>query len=206
MREDPGEHASELKLADARIRENVVCLERLLEGNQVRSIVDAARLIADRLRDGAKVVVFGNGGSAADAQHLAAELLGRFELDRSPFPAVCLADNTSAVTAIANDYGFETVFSRQIRGLGQRGDVALGISTSGNSENVVAGLLAAAELGMITIALTGGDGGRLTDAADHCVVVPADGTPRIQEAHAVVIHIICEIVERRLAGEATAAS
>jgi D-sedoheptulose 7-phosphate isomerase len=151
------------------------------------------------LRGGGKIVVFGNGGSAADAQHFAAELLGRFVLERAPFPAISLTDNTSAITAVGNDYGFENVFSRQLRGLGQRGDIALGISTSGNSSNVIEAVRVAAGLGMITMGLTGGDGGKLRNEVDHCLIAPADGTPRIQEVHAVVIHIICEIVERQLA-------
>jgi D-sedoheptulose 7-phosphate isomerase len=203
--DDPDEKLSELDLAHSRVRESAACLERLLEAERLRPVVDAARVIVDVLRRGGKIVVFGNGGSAADAQHFAAELLGRFELERAPLPAISLTDNTSAITAVGNDYGFENVFSRQLRGLGQRGDIALGISTSGNSSNVIEAVRVAAGLGMTTIGLTGGDGGRLRDEVDHCLIVPADGTPRIQEVHAVVIHLICEIVERQLA-EAPVAS
>jgi len=171
----------------------------MLDPDRLRPVVDAAHLIVDVLRRGGKVVVFGNGGSAADAQHLAAELVGRYMLERSPFAAISLADNAAALTAVGNDYGFENVFSRQVRGLGQPGDVALGISTSGDSSNVIEAVRVASGLGMTTVGLTGGGGGRLRDEVDHCLIVPADETPRIQEAHAVVIHVICEIVERQLA-------
>jgi D-sedoheptulose 7-phosphate isomerase len=155
-------------------------------------------MIAAALREGGKLLLFGNGGSAADAQHIAAELLGRFLLDRPALPAVALADNSAALTAIANDYGYADVFARQVTGLGAPGDVALAISTSGDSANVLTGVAAARALGMGTIGLTGAGGGRLAAAVDVCIAVPADETPRIQEAHTVVGHVLCELVEREL--------
>jgi D-sedoheptulose 7-phosphate isomerase len=174
-------------------------LERLQDPEHVASIVAAAAMITDAMRAGGKLLLFGNGGSAADAQHIAAEFVGRFLLERSPLPAISLSDNSAAVTAVANDYAFSDVFARQIAALGAPGDVALAISTSGNSPNVLSGVAAARERAMRTIGLTGGDGGSLADAVDLCIAVPAEDTPRIQEAHTVVAHLVCEMVERDLA-------
>jgi D-sedoheptulose 7-phosphate isomerase len=147
------------------------------------------------------LVTFGNGGSAADAQHMAAELLGRYLLERAPLPAVCLTDNVSTMSAIGNDYGFDNVFARQVSGLGRVGDVAIAFSTSGDSANVLAGVAAARAIGMPTIGLTGAGGGALASAVDLCIRVPADGTPRIQEGHTLVAHLICELAERALAAD-----
>jgi D-sedoheptulose 7-phosphate isomerase len=158
----------------------------------------AAQAMSEALGAGRKLLVFGNGGSAADAQHIAAEFVGRFQLERDPLPALALSVNTSALTAIANDYGYEEVFARQLRGLGSAGDVALGISTSGRSPNVNGALSAARAMGMGTIGLTGGSGGDMRALCDHCIVVPADDTPRIQEGHILVAHVLCEIVETAL--------
>ena len=190
------------RLVEERVRASVEALQRLRAGEHARTIADVAALIAGALKRGNKLILFGNGGSAADAQHIAAELLGRYLLERDAIPAISLTDNSSTVTCLANDYAFERVFARQIEGLGQAGDVALGISTSGNSENVIAGLRAARERGLETVALTGAGGGRMREAAQHVVAVPSDETPRIQEAHALVAHIICELVEREVAGDA----
>jgi D-sedoheptulose 7-phosphate isomerase len=189
-------------LASARIAQSVAVLDRLRDEAHVASIVAAAEMITASMRAGGKLLAFGNGGSAADAQHVAAELLGRFLLDRPPFPAVALSDNGSTMTAVANDYGFEDVFARQVTGLGARGDVALAISTSGNSPNVLAGVAAARARGLRTIGLTGRGGGALAGAVEVCIAVPADETPRIQEAHTVVAHLVCELVERALADDA----
>jgi D-sedoheptulose 7-phosphate isomerase len=183
-----------------RIRDSVAELERLLEGDHLTDIAKAAEIMLSCFRSGGKLVLFGNGGSAADATHIAAEFLGRYMLEREPFPALSLSDNASSLTAIANDYAFADVFARQLRGLGRPGDVALAISTSGESENVIAGVEAAGQLGMHTIGLTGGTGGRLRQVTDCCIVVPAGTTPRIQEAHVLVAHVMCEMVERELAG------
>ena len=185
-------------LLAARIRESAATIEALLDPECLESITAAAALVSDALRGGGKVLLFGNGGSAADATHLAAELVGRFLIERRALPALSLSDNASAVTAIANDYGYERVFARQVEALGASGDVAVGISTSGASANVVEGLGAARALGLATVALTG-SGGRLLDVADVCIAVPSDGTPRIQEAHTLVGHLLCELVERDLA-------
>jgi D-sedoheptulose 7-phosphate isomerase len=161
----------------------------------------AAGLIEKALRSGGKALFCGNGGSAADAQHLAAELLGRFLLERAPLPAMALTANSSAMTAIGNDYGFDNVFSRQVRGLGRAGDVLVGISTSGRSRNVAAAFSAAQEGGLVTIALTGAEGGPIAEAADVAIRAPATSTPRIQEMHITIGHTICELVERALAAE-----
>ena len=163
----------------------------------VTAVLDAAGAIATALKDGRSVLVFGNGGSAADAQHFAAELVGRYEKERRAWPAVALTTDTSALTAIGNDYGFDRVFARQIEALGREGDVAIGISTSGKSPNVLRALEAAKARGLVTIALTGrgGDAGRI--ATLH-VRVDEERTARIQEVHATILHAICELVEQHL--------
>lgn len=160
-----------------------------------------ARVLIDAYRAGHSMFLFGNGGSAADAQHIAAELLGRFYIERPALAAHALTVNTSAMTAIGNDYSFEQVFARQLRGLGRAGDVAVGISTSGNAGNVLAALLAAREMGITSVALTGAGGGRAREAADYWVGVPSDDTPRIQEAHITIGHIWSELVEAALFGD-----
>ena len=169
--------------------------------------LDAAAEVAVRLveayRAGRKMILFGNGGSAADAQHIAAELTGHFYLDRPPLPALALTVDTSALTAIGNDYGFDSVYARQVQALGVPGDVAIGLTTSGNSKNVVAGLEAARSAGLVTVALTGRNGGRAGEVADVCVRVPSDDTPRIQESHTLLGHTWAEIVEAAMFGEGT---
>jgi D-sedoheptulose 7-phosphate isomerase len=183
------------ELAEARIRESLAAQERLLDAETIAALVGAAETIATAFRNDGKLLVFGNGGSAADATHLAAELVGRFLVERPGLPAVSLSDNASAVTSIANDYSYERVFARQVEALGRPGDVALGISTSGRSANVLAGLEAARDGGLATLALTGGDGGRIRAAADVCIVVASADTPRIQEGHTLVTHVLCELIE-----------
>jgi D-sedoheptulose 7-phosphate isomerase len=158
----------------------------------------AVDAIATAFGDGQALLVFGNGGSAADAQHFAAEFVGRFQRDRRAVPALALTTDTSAITAIANDHGFERVFARQIEAFGAPGDVAVGITTSGNSPNVVEGLQAAAQRGMVTIALTGRDGGEAGRMADIHLHVPHDVTARVQEMHILLLHVICELVEQDL--------
>lgn len=150
---------------------------------------------------GRKVLVVGNGGSAADAQHFAAELVGRYLQEREPLPALALTTDTSALTAISNDYGFEEVFSRQVRAFGIPGDLVMGISTSGNSKNVHNALVAARQMGCRTIGLLGNDGGTIRDVVDLALVVPVKETPHIQEAHITMIHILCDLVEKGLAGQ-----
>jgi len=174
-------------------------VKEYLQG-QAGTLVAIAEEITRAFRKGKKVLIFGNGGSAADAQHIAAELSGRFYLDRDPLPAIALTTNTSALTAIANDYGYETVFLRQLKGLITEGDVAVGISTGGNSPNVVLAMEEAKRRGAITIALTGKGGGRLKKIAHHALCIPSKDTPRIQEAHITVGHILCYLVEQALFG------
>ena len=165
--------------------------------DRIESVVD---LLADALSKGNKLLVMGNGGSAADAQHFAAEIVGRFKLERPALPAIALSTDTSILTAIGNDYGFDHVFRRQIEAFAAPGDVVVGISTSGSSQNVYGALLLARERGCRTIGLLGRDGGTIAGIVDIPLTVPVQDTPRVQEAHITIIHIICEIVERRLFG------
>jgi D-sedoheptulose 7-phosphate isomerase len=159
------------------------------------TIEASGQAICDALGRGGTLFAFGNGGSAADAQHLAAELLGRFRGERAPLAGLALTTDSSTLTAIGNDYDFSNVFARQVRGLARTGDVVTGISTSGEAENVVRGLVAARELGATTIALTGSGGGRLAAAATHAIVVPSDVTARVQEMHVLVIHLLCGLID-----------
>jgi phosphoheptose isomerase len=167
---------------------------RFVEHGSERT-AEAASVIQRAVASGLKVLAFGNGGSAADAQHFAAELVGRFETERRALAAVALTPDSSIVTAIANDYGYEYVFTRQVEALGKEGDVALGISTSGRSRNVEAALAAAKARGMVTIALTGRDGGRMGVEADIHINVSETSTARIQEVHRTILHAICSVVE-----------
>ena len=163
-------------------------------------LVAVGRRIAETLRGGGKVLTFGNGGSAADAQHFAAELVGRYVRDRSAWPAIALTTDSSIVTAVANDFGFDSVFRRQVEALGRPGDVAVGISTSGRSPNVVQALRRARELRLVTVGLTGQGGGELAGLVDHLIDVPSVATPRVQEVHGLVVHVLCQIVEEAIAG------
>lgn len=167
-------------------------------------IVQAAELLAERLQQGGKVLICGNGGSAADAQHFAAELVNRFETERPGLAAIALTTDSSALTSIANDYAFEQVFARQVRALGRPGDLLLAISTSGHSPNVLAAMAAAREIGMATVALTGRDGGRMArELAENDLEVRASATAtaRIQEVHILVIHCFCDLIDHLLFGE-----
>jgi D-sedoheptulose 7-phosphate isomerase len=158
----------------------------------------AADLVASAFANGGQLLVCGNGGSAADAQHVAAEFVGRFLKERTPYPAIALHANTSALTAIGNDYGFDEVFARQVRAHGRAGDVLLAISTSGLSPNVLAAVVAAREAGMAVVGLAGRDGGALAEECDVCLTVPVRSTPRIQEAHIFLAHLLCGLVEDAL--------
>jgi len=180
--------------------ENIQVKEEILR-NQVSRIVEITQLIIDCLKKNGKVIVFGNGGSAGDSQHIAAELVGRFKKDRSALAAVALTTNTSILTSLANDYGYEVVFSRQIEALGQKNDVAIGISTSGKAKNVAMAIKQAKRMGIKTVALSGGDGGDIAKLADVALMVPSSVTARIQEAHITIAHIICEIIEQELCQE-----
>ena len=159
----------------------------------------ASEMIVDALRSGGAVFIFGNGGSAADAQHIAAELAGRFRRDRAALRAEALTTDASAITAIGNDLGFDQVFARQLAGKAAAGDVAMAISTSGNSPNILTGLEAAKQIGMTCIALTGRGGGKCAPLADVLLAVPSDDTPRVQESHEVIYHVLCELVESAMA-------
>lgn len=182
-----------------RLRESAALKEQLAGNPEIRDIVrNVSNEIIVAFRAGRKVLFCGNGGSAADAQHLAAEFSGRFYFDRQPLPAEALHVNTSYMTAVGNDYSFDEVYSRMVRGSGKDGDVLIGISTSGNSKNIMNAMSVANEIGMKTIAMTGLSGGTLKDVANICIRVPSEDTPRIQEAHITIGHIICEIVEREL--------
>jgi D-sedoheptulose 7-phosphate isomerase len=161
-------------------------------------IAETAAKMTTALREGKKVLLFGNGGSAADAQHIAAEFVGRFIPDRIPLPALSLATDTSALTALGNDYGYNTVFSRQIQALGYAGDVAIGISTSGNSPNVLEAFDVARSKGLLTIGFTGQDGGKMNGRTDILFRVPSRMTPRIQESHITLGHVLCELIDREL--------
>lgn len=163
-------------------------------------ILQIAGVVIERLERQGSILLCGNGGSAADAQHIAAELTGRYlKKDRRPLSAVALTTDTSALTALANDFGFEQVFARQVAAIGRREDILFGISTSGNSANVLQAFHAAREVGMVTVLLTGGDGGMLQFHADHCLIVPSSETPRIQEMHITIGHIICDLIDRHFA-------
>lgn len=187
-------------LVAQRAEESAELAHRLADPELCAQIAGVALSIADSIRGGGKLVLFGNGGSAADAQHIAAELVGRYLVERDALPAIALTANSSIVTAVANDSSFDDVFSRQVEALCREGDVALGISTSGNSRNVVAAAEAARRLGARAIGMTGAGGGRLAEACDECIRIPSEDTPRIQEGHAIVGHALCEIVEHELAG------
>lgn len=163
-------------------------------------IAELARVIANAMQAGHKLLVCGNGGSAADAQHIAAELAGRFYIERPSLPALALTVNTSALTAIGNDYAYDQVFARQLQGIGGAGDVLIAISTSGNSANVIEAVRQARGMGIVTIGFSGGDGGKLSGVAEYCLCVPSKDVARIQESHILVGHILCEHVEAVLFG------
>lgn len=182
------------------IQESIAVKEKLA-GEAPELIADAAQMIITSMQSGGKLIVFGNGGSAADAQHFSAELVGRYRQDRKALPAIALTTDSSALTSIGNDYGFDTVFSRQLEAIGKPGDVALAISTSGNSPNVLGAVSLARKMGIATIALTGNSGGKLRSHVDLCLAVPSDSTPRIQESHSLIIHILSGIVENAMSGE-----
>lgn len=192
---------TELMTASIVVKQNL-----LSSASIVATIAQVSEILVAALRQGNKVLLFGNGGSAADAQHIAAELVGRFAFDRPPLPALALSVNSSCVTAIGNDYGFDQVFARQLEALAKPGDVAIGISTSGNSPNVIQAVTAARKMGLRTIGLTGSAGAMLSKTADFCICVPSSETPRIQECHILVGHIISEIVEKEIFREKSCVS
>ena len=188
----------------AHLEQSLAALER---ATQDAALLAAARKIAAAiiaaLRAGNKLLIIGNGGSAADAQHIAAEIVGRYKQDRPAYAAIALTTDTSALTAIANDYGFEQVFARQVAGLGSRGDVLLALSTSGRSPNILAALRTARERGLVTIGFTGSKGETLGALCDHLLVAPSDDTPVIQQIHLAVAHGICDEIEQTMMREAS---
>ncbi len=186
------------------IQESIAVKEQLIAA-MPQLIADAARMMIASMQSGGKLIVFGNGGSAADAQHLAAELVGRYRQNRKALPAIALTTDSSALTSISNDYGFDTVFARQLEAIGKTGDVALAISTSGNSPNVLRAVTLAKKLGIASIGLTGSTGGKLRGSVDVCLCVPSDSTPRIQESHSLIIHILSGIVENAMVNDSHAA-
>jgi D-sedoheptulose 7-phosphate isomerase len=180
------------------IQESIAVKAKVLEDKSILSMTgDITLLIVKAFKEGKRIYFCGNGGSAADAQHLAAEFSGRFYMDRDALPAEALHCNTSYMTAVANDYSYEVIYSRLIKGIGQRGDILIGLSTSGNSINILKAFETAREKGLITIGLTGEGGGRLKQFSDHIICIPSRNTPRIQEAHMLLGHIICQLVEEQ---------
>ncbi len=174
-------------------KQDIYANEALLD-----NIVAVAKLCVKLYQGNKKTILAGNGGSAADAQHIAAELVGRYGFDRPSIPSLALTTDTSNLTAIGNDYGYDFVFSRQLEGMGQNGDIFIGISTSGNSVNIVNAFESAKKKGITTIALVGKDGGKMAKMADYALVVPSDSTPRIQESHILIGHILCDIIEKEI--------
>ncbi len=182
------------------VAESLELKRAFFAANEIR-IATLAEAVAAALARGNKVLLYGNGGSAADAQHIAAELVGRYRNERRALPAIALTTDTSILTAVANDYGYEQVFVRQLRALGAPGDVSLAISTSGNSASVLEASAAASEMGMVTVGLTGMDGGRLGRMVEHHLCVPHPSTARVQEVHIMIGHLLCELVEERVKGD-----
>jgi D-sedoheptulose 7-phosphate isomerase len=185
------------KIIHKRFEETGQIKRQFLQENLPR-LTAIIKLIADALENGNKILLFGNGGSAAEAQHLSAEFVNRFLMERPPLPAIALSTDSSILTSIGNDYSFSEIFSKQIVALGKEGDIAIGISTSGNSANVIRAIEVAKEMGIETVALTGNDGGDLAKVANYSLIVPSNSTPCIQEIHMAVGHILCEMVEAQV--------
>lgn len=177
-------------------KQNILNDEALMQ-----TIAEVGQACVELYQNGKKTLLAGNGGSAADAQHIAAELVGRYGFDRPSIPSVALTTDTSNLTAIGNDYGYDKVFSRQMEGMGSEGDLFIGISTSGNSENIVNAIHSAKAKGVTTVALVGRDGGEMARISDYAIIVPSNATPRIQESHILIGHMICDIIEKELFGD-----
>jgi len=178
--------------------ESIEVKKQIINSELIDEIDMAAKVIINSYKNGGKVLICGNGGSAADSQHVAGELINKFRIDRKPLGAIALSTDTSVLTSIGNDFSFDDVFKKQVQGNGKEGDVLIGISTSGNSKNVIAAIDMAKRIGMKTITLTGSSGGKLNGMADICLKVPSNDTPRIQESHITILHIICDLVEQEL--------
>jgi len=173
-------------------------INAVLDSGIEKEIVKASSMVVESLRKGKKIILFGNGGSAADAQHIAAELTGRYKVERRGLPGIALTTDTSALTAIGNDYGYDRVFDRQIEAIANKEDLVIGISTSGNSPNIINALKLAKEMGCNTIGFSGNDGGRMNELCDLNLVVPSNNTPRIQEMHILFGHTICQVIDNEL--------
>ncbi len=184
------------------ILDSIQTKERVLNSDEIlATIEELARRCVELYAGKKKILLAGNGGSAADAQHIAAELVGRYKFDRAALSSIALTTDTSCLTAIGNDYGYDRVFSRQLEGVGSCGDLFIGISTSGNSQNLINAFISAKELSITTVALVGKDGGEMAKMADISIVVPSSNTPRIQESHILIGHMLCDIIEREIFGE-----
>jgi len=204
----PDDSASPNPIAATVAREILGAVDGLVALRQpayLAAVARAAELLLDCVRRDGRIYIFGNGGSASDAQHIAAELIGRYKTERRPIGAVALTTDTSVLTAWSNDYEYETVFARQLAGLARPGDIAWGLSTSGNSPNVLRAFEVAADMGVHTLALTGRSGGRMAEIADCAVVVPLTDTPRIQEAHLITYHTLCEVLDHAFDSAGSAA-
>ncbi|MDP3300707.1 MAG: D-sedoheptulose 7-phosphate isomerase [Sulfuricurvum sp.] len=187
------------------IADSAATKQAILESEPLLDIIEAvAKACVAVYRNGKKTMLAGNGGSAADAQHIAAELVGRYGFDRPSIPSLALTTDTSNLTAIGNDYGYDKVFSRQVEGMSQAGDLFIGISTSGNSQNIINAFESAKERGVTTVALVGRDGGKMATMADFAIIIPSNATPRIQESHILIGHILCDIIEKELFGDGVA--
>lgn len=183
------------------IADSAATKQAILENDALlNTIVIVAQACVEVYRQGKKTILAGNGGSAADAQHIAAELVGRYGFDRPSIPSLALTTDTSNLTAIGNDYGYDKVFSRQLEGMAQEGDLFIGISTSGNSQNIINAFESAKDRGVTTVALVGRDGGKMAAMADYAIIIPSNVTPRIQESHILIGHILCDIIEKELFG------
>lgn len=194
--------AEEIATIKTLLQDSIDVKQRLVaDADMLACIADIAQCCVDALRGDNKLLLAGNGGSASDAQHIAAELVGRFELERDGMPAMALTTNASQLTALSNDYGYEAVFSRQLQAFAKKGDVFFGLSTSGNSANVVAAAEVAKARGVFVVGMTGQSGGKLEALCDICLKVPSDNTARIQEAHITIGHIVCALIERALVAE-----
>ncbi|MDH5324064.1 MAG: D-sedoheptulose 7-phosphate isomerase [Gammaproteobacteria bacterium] len=188
-----------LEQIKSQLKDSIQTKQQLLNDTQMlETIQKVAQVCIEAYRSGHKLMLAGNGGSAADAQHIAAELVGRFEKDRAGIAAMALTTNSSTMTAVANDYGYNAVFHRQIEAFGQKGDVFIGYSTSGGSANVVAAIQACKQAGIITVGMTGASGGDMLELCDYCVRVPSTNTARIQESHIAIGHVICSLIEEAL--------
>jgi len=186
------------------IQNSISTKERILTDKHLMKTIEVvSQKIVQAYKNGNKTLIAGNGGSAGDAQHIAGELVGRFNFDRSALPSIALTTDSTILTAIGNDYGFDKIFSRQIEANGKSGDIFIGISTSGNSKNILEALKVAKNIGIVTISLTGATGGKMKELADYSICIPSEETPRIQESHILIGHIICAVVENEMFGEKT---